>query len=285
MEIRRQLKSQNGEKCNPYAFTIFSRWKLIIMTYNNYHHYDYSCVPLSRQYNTERNVQYRAVVNKYRADIKNNTLGENDKRCLAPICIEKAARDGNMDLLQAFLPFWQRDPDDLWRDLQHTVARNHFDAFCCIVQYMTEHNSAAVFKGLEAALYFGRQNFVDAVLPHCRAFSDETKMQTCVAAALEGNHCSLAQQIMPFAYTGRGLVHQISDALLEKNFEKAEVWYPYSSVKLVRKNLMDLNARLNIRKTVGALEWLEHRANQEMAKKISKRIKVHTTQKSSSRKM
>ena len=250
----------------------------------SYHHYDYSCVPLSRQYATERNAQYRAGVKSYRAKIKNNTLDDNDKRCLAGICIEKAARDGNVEMLHEFLPFWPRDPNDLWRDLQHTVARNHFDAFCCIVQYMNKHNSVDVFKGLEAALYFGRQNFVDAILPHCQTFDDQFKMKSCVAAAVEGGHYSLAKQIMPFAYTGRSLVHQISDALLEKNFEKAQVWYPYSSVKLVRKHLRDLNVRLNNRKTIMALEWLEHRANQELAEKILKRVQTHT-QKSSARKM
>lgn len=252
------------------------------MSYNNYHHYDYSCVPLSRQYNTERNAQYRAVVKGYSAKIKNNTLDDNDKLCLSDLCVEKAAREGNMNLLHEFLPFWPRDPNDLWRDLQHTVARNHFDAFCCIVQYMSKHNSVYVFKGLEAALYFGRQNFVDAILPHCQAFNDPLKMKSCVGAAVEGGHYSLAEQIMPFAYTGRSLVHQISDALLEKNFEKAQVWYPYSSVKLVRKHLIDLNVRLNNRKTIGALEWLEHRANQELAEKISKRVQGQTKTKTSS---
>lgn len=245
----------------------------------NTHHYDYSCIPTSRAHDAECNKKYRYVLKNYQLALKNHTLSKTDKSSYAYTFVAKAAREGNMDLLNEFLPIWKYSVDELWRDLQQTVARGHLDAFCRIAEHM--RGNTGVFKGLQAALYFGKHEFVDAIAPYCHELNNATKMKDCVSAALEGKQYVLAQQFMPFAYQGRGMVGALTAALLNRKFDEAEVWYPYSSVKLVRKRIL---WQPEDKDTIAALEWLEQRYNQEVADKIHKKIR-HASSATRMRKM
>lgn len=118
---------------------------------------------------------------------------------------------------------------------------------------------------------FPRQHFIDTIVPYCQELNNPVAMKRAVSAALEGKHYTIAQQLMPLAYKGRGLMGELLTALLNKKFEEAAVWYPYSSVKLVRKNLL-LQPQED-KDVVAALEWLENRCNHELAQKIHKTIK------------
>lgn len=234
----------------------------------NFHsnHFDYSTVPVSQKYTTEQNTVYRDAVKKHSVALKTSDANTEYSH-LACVSVEKGARDGNMDILNAFLPALPFD-DGLWRDLQQTVARGHFEAFCRIAQHMRGQKD--LIKGLEAAVYFGKQDFIDAIAPYCQELNDSLGMKRVVSAAIEGKQYAVAQQFMPFAYTGRGLMGELLTALLNKKFGEAEVWYPYSSVKLVRKHIL---YQPKDKDTVAALEWLEDRANCELAEKIHKKVK------------
>jgi len=234
-----------------------------------YNHIDYTTIPMSETHTQTINTAYEKALRDYTFAFKVSD-GRNEYFRLAFAAVEKGARDGNVELLEQFLPTLPFN-DGLWRDLQHTVARNHFDAFCRITQHL--QGKKDLIKGLEAAAYFGKQDFVDAIVPYCLELNDDLTMKRAVSAALEGKQYAVAQQLMPLAYKGRGLKAELLNALLNKKFEEAEVWYPYSSVKSVRRHLVHTNEGQD---GVAALEWLENRCNQELAVKIHKTLQPHT---------
>lgn len=236
-----------------------------------HNHIDYTRIPLSAQHTDTINIAHQKAVQAYRAALKTSDA-QNEYFHLAFASVEKAAREGDVVVLNEFLPALPFH-DGLWRDLQHTVARDHFDAFCCIVQHM--QGKKDLIKGLEAAAYFGKRDFIDAIVPYCQELDDPVAMKRAVSAALEGKQYTTAQQLMPLAYKGRGLMGELLTALLNKKFDDAELWYPYSSVKLVRKHI--LLQPQHDQDVVAALEWLENRCNHELAAKIQKTLKTKNT--------
>lgn len=229
-----------------------------------YNHIDYTRIPAS-EHNTDRiYAAHQKALKDYNSALKISDA-YNEHFHLAITSVQKGACDGDVGLLNEFLPALPFQ-DGLWRDLQQTVARNHFEAFCCIAQHM--RGKKDLIKGLEAAAYFGKQNFIDAIAPYCQ--DDPLAMKRGVSAALEGQQYATAKQLMPLAYKGRGLMGELLTALLNKKFKEADVWYPYSSVKLVRKHI--LLQPQDDKDVVAALEWLENRSNQELAKKIHKTL-------------
>ena len=235
-----------------------------------YNHIDYTRIPTSEKHTDAINRAHQKALNNYTTALETSDA-HNEHIRLAFASVEKGACEGNIDLLNEFLPVLSFD-DGLWRDLQQTVARNHFEAFLRIAQHL--RGKKDLIKGLEAAAYFGKHDFIDAIVPYCQELNDDLTMKRAVSAALEGKQYTTAQQLMPLAYKGRGLVGELLTALLNKKFEEAEVWFPYSSVKRVRKHI--LFQPHDDKDVIAALEWLENRCNQELAQKIHKTLQPHT---------
>lgn len=155
-------------------------------------------------------------------------------------------------------------PEDLASDLQQAAARGHFEVFCGLVERAKDHEG--VFDGLGAACFYGREAFVDFVLPHCVAQNNTFRLKECLRFA--GRNLTVAKQLIPHALADRDDAAHLANALLVGDYDLSELLRPYSNTRKTREMLEQVGKGPGSE----AWGWLDHQDNQELAGRLRERI-------------
>lgn len=155
-------------------------------------------------------------------------------------------------------------PADLASDLQQAAARGYFEVFCALVAQAKDQEG--VFDGLGAACFYGRDAFVDFVLPYCFAQNNTFRLKECLRFA--GRHLTVAEKLIPHALADRDDAAHLANALLVGDHDLADLLRPYSNTQKTREMLEQVGQGPGTK----GWGWLDHKDNQELAGRLRERI-------------